>query len=156
MTKEQVLLAIAGVLIVIGLCVIVSALRRARRREHARDRVNALLDLCAEPLAPEPVLDEEDAWDQPFREPAIFEPVGPVMAPVRAALAPIRPATGPVRPPTAQVRPAIAPARRPMAPAGPVMAPVRPATGHRYVVTLSDTSGSFGVRPEFDRGQTLV
>jgi len=112
MTKEQVLLTIAGALIALGMFVIVTALRRARRREHARDRVDALLDLCAEPAIPESVAiavaeETEDQWDRPLRE-------------------------------------------------RPVMAPVRPAAGHRYVVTLSDTSGSFGVRPGFDRGQTSV
>jgi hypothetical protein len=98
MTKEQVLLAVAGALIVLGMFVIVTALRRARQREHARDRVDALLDLCAEPAVPEPVAVEDDEWDRPFRP-------------------------------------------------QPVIAPVRAATGHRYVVTRSDTSGSFGVRP---------
>jgi hypothetical protein len=107
MTKEQVLLTIAGALIVLGMFVIVTALRRARQREHARDRVDALLDLCAEPAMPEPVSVADDQWDRPFRE-------------------------------------------------QPVMAPVRAATGHRYVVTVSDTSGSFGVRPGFDRGQTTL
>jgi predicted DNA-binding transcriptional regulator YafY len=109
MTKEQVLLMVAGALIVLGMFVIVTALRRARQREHARDRVDALLDLCAEPAAPEPVAIavSDDAWERPFRE-------------------------------------------------QPVMAPVRAATGHRFVVSLSDTSGSFGVRPGFNRGQTGV
>jgi hypothetical protein len=115
MTKEQVLLIVAGALIVLGMFVIVTALRRARQREHARYRVEALLDLCAEPAAPglaivedlDRALVEEDEWDRPFRE-------------------------------------------------QPVIAPVRPATGHRYVVTLSDTSGSFGVRPGFDRGSPAV
>jgi len=112
MTKEQLLLAIAGVLILLGLFVIVSALRRARRREHARDRVDALLDLCAEPAAPELVMTAavaapDDPWDHPFRD-------------------------------------------------APAIAPPRAAAGHRYVVTLSDTSGSFGVRPGFNRGQTSV
>jgi hypothetical protein len=102
MTKEHVLLMVAGALIVLGMFVIVTALRRARQRDHARDRVDALLDLCAEPAAaPEPVAIavSDDVWERPFRE-------------------------------------------------EPVIAPVRPATGHRYVVTLSDTSGSFGVRPQ--------
>ena len=117
MTKEHVLLTIAGALIVLGLFVIVAALRRARRRDQARDRVDALLDLCAEP-ATEELLEPEDvvaneSWNRPFRD----EPV--------------------------------------VAPAAPVI-PVRIARGHRYVVTLSDTSGSFGVRPGFDRGQTQV
>ena len=107
MTKEQVLLIIAGALIVLGMFVIVTALRRARRREHARNRVDALLDLCAEAPMSEPVAVEDDAWDRPFRE-------------------------------------------------QPVLAPVRAATGHRYVVTVSDTSGSFGIRPGFDRGQTTL
>jgi hypothetical protein len=114
MTKEQVLLTFAGALIVLGMFVIVTALRRARRREHARDRVDALLDLCAEPAAPEPVAIPaaaipvaEDPWERPFRE-------------------------------------------------RPVMAPVRVATRHRYVVTVSDTSGSFGVRPGSDQGQTTL
>jgi hypothetical protein len=109
MTKEQLLLTIAGALIVLGMFVIVSALRRARRREHARDRVDALLDLCAEPATPEPVMVPvaEDPWERPFRE-------------------------------------------------RPVMTPIRAATGHRYVVTVSDTTGSFGVRPGFDQGQTGV
>ena len=111
MTKEQVLLMVAGALIVLGMFVIVTALRRARQREHARNRVDALLDLCAEPAVPEAVFESEsepepvsvpDApWDRPFRE-------HPAMAPVRA---------------------------------------VRAASGHRYVVTVSDTSGSFQVRP---------
>lgn len=94
MTKEHLLLAIAGALIVLGLFVIVTALRRARRREQARERVDALLDLCAEP--------------------ATEELMEPVLAPVT--------------------------------PVAPVV-PVRVARGHRYVVTLSDTSGSFAVRP---------
>ena len=109
MTKEQVLLTVAGALIVLGLFVIVTAIRRARRREDARDRVDALLDLCAEPAAPEPVavLVADDPWDRPFRE-------------------------------------------------QPMMEPIRVAPAHRYVVTLSDTSGSFGVRLGSDRGQTSV
>ena len=109
MTKEQVLLMVAGALIVLGMFVIVTALRRARQREHARDRVDALLDLCAEPATPEPLAlpIADDPWDGPFRE-------------------------------------------------RPVMTPIRAATGHRYVVTVSDTTGSFGVRPGFDRGQTGV
>ena len=109
MTKEQVLLMVAGALIVLGMVVIVTALRRARQREHARDRVDALLDLCAEPATPEPLAlpIADDPWDGPFRE-------------------------------------------------RPVMTPIRAATGHRYVVTVSDTTGSFGVRPGFDRGQTGV
>ena len=109
MTKEQVLLTVAGALIVLGMFVIVTALRRARRREHARDRVDALLDLCAEPATPEPAAMPvaDDPWDRPFRE-------------------------------------------------HPAMAPVRAATGHRFVVSLSDTSGSFGVRPGFDRRQAGV
>lgn len=117
MTKEQVLLMVAGALIVLGMFVIVTALRRARQREHARNRVDALLDLCAEPAVPEagfesesvfesepesePVSVPDAPWDRPFRE-------HPAMAPVRA---------------------------------------VRAASGHRYVVTVSDTSGSFQVRP---------
>jgi fermentation-respiration switch protein FrsA (DUF1100 family) len=115
MTKEQVLLMVAGALIVLGMFVIVTALRRARQREHARNRVDALLDLCAEPAVPEsefeseaepepepePVSVPDARWDRPFRE-------HPAMAPVRA---------------------------------------VRAASGHRYVVTVSDTSGSFQVRP---------
>ena len=98
MTKEQVLLMVAGALIVLGMVVIVTALRRARQREHARDRVDALLDLCAEPATPEPLAlpIADDPWDGPFRE-------------------------------------------------RPVMTPIRAATGHRYVVTVSDTTGSFGV-----------
>lgn len=111
MTKELVLLTIAGALIVIGLFVIVAALRRARRREQARDRVDALLDLCAQPAAvelpgPDDVVASE-SWNRPFRT----EPV--VVA--AAAVSPV--------------------------------VPVRVARGHRYVVTLSDTSGSFRVRP---------
>ena len=100
MTKEQVLLMVAGALIVLGMFVIVTALRRARQREHARNRVDALLDLCAEPAAPEPVPlpVADDPWDRPFRE-------------------------------------------------RPVISPVRAVTGHRYVVTVSDTTGSFQVRP---------
>jgi hypothetical protein len=100
MTKEQLLLMVAGALIVLGMFVIVTALRRARQREHARNRVDALLDLCAEPVAPEPVAlpDSDDPWDRPFRE-------------------------------------------------RPVTSPVRAATGHRYVDTVSDTTGSFQVRP---------
>lgn len=111
MTKEQVLLMVAGALIVLGMFVIVTALRRARQREHARNRVDALLDLCAEPEVPEaepesePLSIPDAPWDRPFRE-------------------------------------------------HPAMAPGRAATGHRYVVTLSDTSGSFGVRPGFNQGQT--
>jgi hypothetical protein len=99
MTKEQVLLTVAGALIVLGMFVIVTALRRARQREHARDRVDALLDLCAEPATPEPVAITvpDDPWERPFGE-------------------------------------------------QPVMVPVHAATAHRYVVTVSDTNGSFGVR----------
>ena len=111
MTKELVLLVVAGALIVMGLFVIVTALRRARRREQARERVDALLDLCAEPaiedfLEPEDVV-ADDSWNRPFRDELVVAPV--------AQMAPV--------------------------------APVRVARGHRYVVTLSDTSGSFGVRP---------
>jgi len=105
MTKEQILLAVAGALIVLGLFVIVSALRRARRREQAIERVDALLTLAAEPSGPEPELD--DPFDRPFRE--------------HATIAPRR------------------------AEAAPAPRPVRVATGHRYVITLSDPSGSFGV-----------
>jgi hypothetical protein len=113
MTKEQVLLMVAGALIVLGMFVIVTALRRARQREHARNRVDALLDLCAEPAVPEsesdfepgPISVPDARWDRPFRE-------------------------------------------------QPAMAPVRAAAGHRYVVTLSDTSGSFGVRPGLNQGQS--
>src|SRR5262245_54716448 len=120
MTKELVLLMIAGALIVLGLFVIVTALRRARRREQARERVDALLDLCAEP-ATEELLEPEDviateSWNRPFRDEPVVAPVTPVV---------------------------------------PVV-PVRVAGGHGYVLTLSDTCGSFGVRPGFDRGQTQV
>ena len=99
MTREQVLLLVAGALIVLGMFVIVTALRCARQREQARDRVDALLDLCAEPEVPDPAAlpVADDPWDRPFRE-------------------------------------------------RPVMSPVRAAPAHRYVVTLSDTNGSFGVR----------
>ena len=118
MTKELVLLVIAGVLIVMGLFVIVTALRRARRREQARERVDALLDLCAEPateefLEPEDVVADE-SWNRPFRDELVVAPV--------AQIAPV--------------------------------APVRVARAHRYVVTLSDTSGRFRVRPGVDRGQS--
>ena len=123
MTKEQWLLAIAGALIVLGMFVIVTALRRARQREHARVRAEALLDLCDEPAAPEPVYVEDDPWERPFREQPATVREQPAAAPIYE-----QPVTAPFR-------------------EQPVMAPARTATAHRYVVTLSDTSGSFGVRP---------
>ena len=132
MTKEHVLLAFAGALIVLGLMVIVAAVRRARRREFARERVDALLTLVAESemtevaeapapfITPEPDIEDDELWNVPVpvREPPVFRP----------------------RPPQA-------------------------ALAHPYVITLSDSSGSFGVRPgsdlastrvrlSFDRGQT--
>ena len=118
MTKEQILLTIAGALISLGLFVIVTAIGRAKRRAQAIERVDALLTLMAEPATSE--IDAEpddpnDPFDRPFRE----QPV--------TAVRQVEPIPAP--------RPATTPAPR----------PPRTATGLRFVVTLSDTSGSFGV-----------
>ena len=138
MTREYVLLIVAGALIAIGLFVIVTALQRARRREAARERVDALLTLLTAPeTTREPELETEEPWDGRFRENPIAEPRSTAPAPAPAI--------------------ASAPVPRPR--------PIRVATAHQYVFTRSDSSGSFGVRagsdrastglrPHFDQGQT--
>ena len=120
MTREYVLLIVAGALIALGLFVIVSALRRARRREEARERVDALLTLVSQPSSHAIEINGDEPWDRAFRE----EPA-PQPAPVLARTVAPRPAAA-ARPP-------------------------RRSLGPQFVVTLSDSTGSFTVRPRAEQ-----
>lgn len=120
MTREYVLLIVAGALIALGLILIVTAVRRARRREEARQRVDALLTLVSEPPVHAIEMDREQPWDHAFREELLPQP-----APVAARTAPLHPAA------------AARPSRRGMAP--------------QFVVTLSDSTGSFSIRPRAEQ-----
>ena len=143
MTKEYLLLLVAGVLIAAGLSVIAAALRRGRRRDEARERVNALLALAGDPGALDaPSEVDDDSWDSPYRDAPMFErpPLADELAPVHAA----RVLTPAPAPPPRTLAPTPEPAPRP--------APRRmPPPAQRYVFTLSDSSGSFAFRPGADR-----
>jgi hypothetical protein len=132
MTREYVLLLVAGALIAIGLFVIVTALRRAKRREEARERVDALLTLLTEPTTiREPEVETEEPWDGHFREASIPEPRSIAPAPV--------PRPRPIR-----------------VASSPQFVFTRSDSSGSFGVRPGSDLGSTGVRHHYDRGQTSV